>query len=45
MRLSTEQHGLYNEQKEDALITEHFVRGVHASRSGVVHHLVPRLRV
>lgn len=45
VRLSTEQHGLYNEQKEDALITEHFVRGMHTSSSGVVHHLVPRLRV
>lgn len=45
MRLSTKQHGLYNKQKEDTLITEHFVKGMPKSSSGVAHHLVPRFRV
>lgn len=45
MRQITQQHGLYNKQKEDALITEHFVRGVPTSSSSVVHRLVPRLGV
>lgn len=45
MRLSTQQHGLYDKQKEDTLITEHFVGAMPKSSSGVAHHLLPRLRV
>lgn len=33
--LSTQQHGLYIKQKEDTLITEHFVRSMPKSSSSV----------
>lgn len=44
VRQITQQHGLYDKQKGDTLLSEHFVKDMHTSSSSTVHYLVAELR-